>query len=62
MTKGDECTVGAVHTTEIEALKVSDVKQWEAIDQIQNRLPVWATLVISLLTFLCGILGSLRVK
>jgi len=69
MTKGDDCTIGAVHTTEICALQAEDARlhavdqeQWRAINQIKNRLPVWATLVISLLTFLCGILGSLRAK
>lgn len=29
-------------------------KQWKILDQLRNRLPVWATLVISLLTFLLG--------
>ena len=29
-------------------------EQWTAINQLRNRLPVWATLVISLLTFLLG--------
>lgn len=28
--------------------------QWTAINQLRNRLPVWATIVISLLTFLLG--------
>jgi len=33
----------------------SDTKdQWTAINQLRNRLPVWATIVISLLTFLLG--------
>jgi hypothetical protein len=39
----------------IETLKQSDKDQWEAIKKIQNRPPVWATVVISLLTFLLGI-------
>ncbi|MBN1807186.1 MAG: hypothetical protein JW837_18210 [Sedimentisphaerales bacterium] len=38
----------------IENLEDSDRDQWEAIKKIQNRLPVWATAVISLLTFLLG--------
>jgi len=29
-------------------------KQWQVLDQLRNRLPVWATIVISLLTFLLG--------
>lgn len=28
--------------------------QWTAINQLRNRLPAWATIVISLLTFLLG--------
>ena len=44
----------AAHAVEIKNLKDSDVRQWDAIEKLQNRLPVWATLVISLLTFLLG--------
>jgi len=29
-------------------------KQWEAIETLQRRPPVWATATISLLTFLLG--------
>lgn len=32
-----------------------DEEQWTAINQLRNRLPAWATVVISLLTFLLGI-------
>ena len=46
--------------TEIENLKDSDNRQWEILEKLQNRLPVWATMVISLLTFLLGsITGAL---
>lgn len=38
----------------IENLEISGKKQWEAIEKLQNRLPVWATVVISVLTFLLG--------
>ena len=44
----------SVSETEITTLKESDVKQWLAIDKLQNRLPIWATTVISLLTFFVG--------
>lgn len=40
--------------TSILNLKESDQKQWDAIEKLQNRIPVWATLFISALTFLCG--------
>ena len=29
-------------------------RQWEVIDRIGNRLPAWATLMVSVLTFLLG--------
>lgn len=38
----------------IDNLETSDGKQWEAISRLEHRLPVWATLLISLLTFLLG--------
>ena len=38
----------------IENLEKSDTQQWEAIKRIQSRPPVWATALISLLTFLFG--------
>ena len=40
--------------TEIDNLKTSDENQWKAINKLQNRLPIWATTVISVLTFLLG--------
>ncbi len=46
--------------TEIDNLQKSDNRQWEILEKLQNRLPVWATVVISLLTFLLGsITGAL---
>jgi hypothetical protein len=38
----------------ISNLEKSDEKQWEAIKKIQNRPPVWVSMVIALLTFLLG--------
>ncbi len=40
--------------TEINTLKVSDENQWKAIDKLQNRLPAYGTIVISVLTFFLG--------
>ena len=37
----------------IELQKDKD-EQWDAINALRNRLPTWATIVISLLTFLLG--------
>ena len=44
----------SISETEITTLKESDDKQWSAIEKLQNRLPIWATTVISLLTFFVG--------
>lgn len=44
----------SVNETEINTLQNSDEKQWLAIEKLQNRLPIWATTVISLLTFFVG--------
>jgi len=44
----------ATHEEAIDTLKQSDKNQWLAIEKLQNRLPVWATLAISMLTFAIG--------
>ena len=31
---------------EIKNLRESDLQQWEAIDKLRNRLPLWATFMI----------------
>ena len=53
MAKTAEERIG-INETEIDTLKDSDSKQWAAIDKLQNRLPIWATTLISLLTFSIG--------
>lgn len=50
----EHCTDHSGCSTDIINLKQSDRDQWDAINKIQNRPPVWATLVISLLTFALG--------
>ena len=64
-----ECVIGARHEAEISALRERADKsdecneqQWTAINQIRNRLPPWGTAIISLLTFLCGVLLTVAVK
>lgn len=42
------------HSKAIENLERDTAAQWAAIDKLRNRLPVWGTLVISLLTFALG--------
>ncbi len=44
----------SVTETEIDTLKDSDIRQWAAIDKLRNRLPIWATTLISVLTFFIG--------
>lgn len=39
---------------QLENLENDTKEQWTAINQLRNRLPVWATIVISLLTFFLG--------
>lgn len=48
------CSAGIDHRRRIIELEESDRNQWEAIEKLRNRLPVWATVIISLLTFLLG--------
>ena len=50
----EKCNEHSGCKTDIANLKDSDKLQWEAINKIQNRLPVWATL---LLTVMGGVVG-----
>ena len=43
-----------VHESKIERLEKETEEQWTAINKLRDRLPVWATIVISLLTILLG--------
>jgi len=61
-----DCVIGATHAADIKSLQRAEEvnaqdhgKMWDAIDHLRNRLPVWATVVISVLTFICGILVTL---
>jgi hypothetical protein len=49
-----ECPAHSGVCNEVENLKRTDKDQWDAINELRNRLPVWATLVISILTGLLG--------
>jgi hypothetical protein len=48
------CPLHSGIQADVEQLKTDNEKQWTAIERLQNRLPVWATMVISVLTFLLG--------
>ncbi len=56
------CTAHSGLLSDIEQIKASDAKQWLAIEKLQNRLPVWATAVISVLTFLLGAAVTYGIK
>lgn len=52
---GDElCDAHSGMVADIKMLKLDKDEQWKAINELRNRLPAWATIVISLLTFLLG--------
>ena len=45
MAKTSEERIGIVET-EVDNLKGSDTKQWAIIERIQNRPPVWTTVIL----------------
>jgi len=49
--KGPPC---GEHDIRLQHLEANNKKQWEVLDKLRNRPPVWVTVVISLLTFLLG--------
>ena len=51
----------ATNIKAIETLEVETEKQWKAIDRLQNRLPVWASMLISILTFTIGCITTYAV-
>jgi len=48
----------AVLKSEVNNLKISDSKQWKAIEDLRRYMrklvPVWVTIVVSVLTFITG--------
>lgn len=48
------CDQHSGFNSRLVTLETSDSRQWAMIDRLQHRLPVWATLVISVLTFALG--------
>lgn len=49
-----KCPAGIDIKRRVIELEKSDSLLWTAIEKLQNRLPIWATAFISLLTFLLG--------
>ena len=67
MANGD-CTIGAEVRTDIKGLKERadelhevDEQQWEVLNKLRDRLPVWATLAIAGLSGAIGVLATLAV-
>ena len=46
----EECKLHSGVMSDVKSLKDSDIMQWKAIERLQNRLPIWATAIISLLS------------
>ena len=44
------CGGGIRNRARIVNLEESDKKQWDSIENIKNRLPVWATFLFAVLT------------
>ena len=58
----DVCEAHSGIVADVKQLQKDTTEQWIAINQLRNRLPVWATIVISLLTFLLGCSISYSIK
>lgn len=50
----DFCDAHSGMLTDIANLKVDKDEQWKAINELRNRLPAWATVVMSLLSGISG--------
>jgi len=46
----EHCGDHSGHNSRLVSLETSDNRQWAAIDKLQNRPPVWATVVIAVLS------------
>lgn len=50
----EQCQQHSGFESRVDTLEKSDIKQWEAIEKIKDRIPVWGTILISVLTFSLG--------
>jgi len=62
-----DCPVGASNTAKIEGLmstcaelRDEDRELWSAVNQIKNRLPLWATFLITGLASIVTLLATLH--
>ena len=58
---GVKCDQHSGFDARLENLEIDNRDQWTAINQIRNRLPVWATLVMTLMGTVLGITGTVAV-
>ena len=56
------CGAGIQIAQRVYGLEMSDQRQWNLIEKIQNRPPAWTTVAISLLTFLLGVAVTVAVR
>lgn len=56
-----DCPLGIENRERIRSLFDSDVKQWQVIEKVRDRLPNWAVVIISLLFSLLSISCTLLV-
>ena len=50
----EQCQLHSGFEARLTEREKQDEEQWDAINNLRNRLPTWATITISLLTFLLG--------
>lgn len=55
MAMSERCPEHSGFESRIENLEISDTKQWNAIDRIMNRPPVYVSAIYAVLTFLLGV-------
>jgi len=48
------CNLAVKSSTRIDGLEMSTEKLWLAVEHLQNRLPLWATILIGCLTGAIG--------
>ena len=49
-----KCAAGVNALSRVKTLERDNIKQWDAIEKLQSRLPVWATVVMTLMGTMLG--------
>ena len=50
----NKCRAHSGIDSRVKNLEEDNTRQWDAIEKLQNRLPIWATFTFSALTFFLG--------